>query len=427
MAGSLEALGRQVARRAEDQPLGTPGRRDEVRDAEIRHLDRAVAPQQHVGRLDVAVHDVVRMSRREAAGDGRAQRPGLLRTQPAAAQQQMLEARPLHVLQGQKRAGGRILHVEDGDHVGVAGARRRDRLAHQLGDELLALLGRRSTPRRTVFKATGRCSLGSQPRKTVPMPPRGDELDHLVTAEEHVAQGLALGDAAPQGVEAAAQVVDLVAGGLGGAGLRQLALRLGELADGPHHRHQAAARSAAMSSRAEPRATADAAAAPPTASATRAGCRESTNQSVPGTGALAPSTSAPRRSGYRPAPRTWPERAMATSAGGKAASGRRRATAGRSGRPGGARPPASARRDAAPRRAASLHRSGARPPHPGQRRRDPHHGAAPARMETGSGQGAASPASARRRDCASLSCTRITVSPRKLTTATASTPREDHA
>ena len=197
---------------------------------------------------------------------------------------------------------------------------------------------------------------------------------------------------------------------------------------------QAPPESTAMSSRAAPSAAAERRfSRAATASATRAGWRESTTQPVSGTGAWAPRTSPPRRSRKRPAPCTRPERARATSTGGKASSDASRPS---SRRPPG--PPGAARASTAscPRSSGCSTSSSSEPsqtrrtaPAPEGRGAEIRTtgGLLPATIATGCGHGPASPAAARRRAASSLSCTRITVSPRALTTATASTPSEDQA
>ena len=129
--GIEELLGRHVVRRALNAAsLRAPQRVDDVRDAEVGDLDAAVFGEEHVARLQIAVHDSLRVRRRErvehlverAKHDGQSWKSGA----PS------LEARAAHELHHEEhRAVGVAPDVEDLDDRGVRELRGRRGLVEQ--------------------------------------------------------------------------------------------------------------------------------------------------------------------------------------------------------------------------------------------------------------------------------------------------------
>ena len=107
-----------------------PGQRDlrlgdRAGDPEVDDLDLAVAADQHVAGLDVAVDEAPRVGRGERPGDGRADARDLARRQRAAPAQDGREVLAVDQLHDDVRAARVLAVVVDGDDVRVAERRRR--------------------------------------------------------------------------------------------------------------------------------------------------------------------------------------------------------------------------------------------------------------------------------------------------------------
>ncbi len=83
-----QSFRRDVSRRAEHTAVHSGG--DERGDPKISELDRSVAAQQHVARLDVAVQQIDRVGRGERAREGPQKGHGQLRAEPARVAQELL-------------------------------------------------------------------------------------------------------------------------------------------------------------------------------------------------------------------------------------------------------------------------------------------------------------------------------------------------
>ena len=141
-------LGRDVVGGAEHAAVGGEAVLVEgAGDAEVRHLGRALGVDQHVLRLDVAVHDVVRVGAAERARDLDRVGDRLVHRQPAHAADPLLERLALDVLEHDVRTAFVLAGVDHADDVRVRelgdGARlaaealelvgvRRDLAVHEL-------------------------------------------------------------------------------------------------------------------------------------------------------------------------------------------------------------------------------------------------------------------------------------------------------
>ena len=122
-------LGREVGRGAGDE-AGLGQRRVGLRpgDPEVGQLHRPLGRDQHVGRLDVAVHDPRGVGRRERVGRLTHERCGLVGREGTVALDQRAEGDALDVLHDEPRLVALGHQVVDRDHVGMVEARGEARL-----------------------------------------------------------------------------------------------------------------------------------------------------------------------------------------------------------------------------------------------------------------------------------------------------------
>ena len=112
---------------------GGPARRPEgqgLRDPEVEELDAALAGQEDVVGLEVAVHEALRVHGREAPRDLDPERDRLRRVD-GPAPQAPAERLALQELGDDERHAVRLADVEHGDHVRIADRGRRPRLRGQ--------------------------------------------------------------------------------------------------------------------------------------------------------------------------------------------------------------------------------------------------------------------------------------------------------
>ena len=122
---ALGLLGGQVGGRAQHRPgpgQGGGGRR--LDDAEIGHLHLPVRANQHVGRLDVAVHQPLGVGGGQGRGHLDGQLDGPAGRQPALAGQQLGQVLARHVLHHQIGLVGVGAAVEHRHDVGMVQPRR---------------------------------------------------------------------------------------------------------------------------------------------------------------------------------------------------------------------------------------------------------------------------------------------------------------
>ena len=180
-------LRREVLRRADDRAhlrhLGRAG----PRDAEVRHLQPAVAADDDVVRLDVAVNDPVAVGERERAQDlARIVDRDRDRCR-AVADEQLLERAPVEVLHRDVVGALGATAIEDRDDVRVVQPRGALRLAPEPLDELLIRrvsvveqLQRDAAPELLIL---GEVHVGHPARAEL-------ALDHVALVENAVDQGV---------------------------------------------------------------------------------------------------------------------------------------------------------------------------------------------------------------------------------------------
>ena len=137
-AAAREHLGRHVDRR----PLQGRGKRvvDAVGAAEVHQHDAPADLAHHVGRLDVAVHQPVRVQRGDGAADVDADAGGLARAHRAAGEHGLRQRLAVDQLHPQARLAAVVLGAVDGDDVRMADARQGAGLAQRRGGAVLELV-----------------------------------------------------------------------------------------------------------------------------------------------------------------------------------------------------------------------------------------------------------------------------------------------
>ena len=138
-AAPARLLGREVLGRADDRADLGHLRVAGVRDAEIGDLDAPVVADEHVVRLDVAVHHAVLVRVAQAGEHLHRDRDRALRRQRPLGLDDLLERAALQVLHRDVGPAVGLAAVVDGDDVGVVEARRGLRLAPEALDELAVL------------------------------------------------------------------------------------------------------------------------------------------------------------------------------------------------------------------------------------------------------------------------------------------------
>ena len=136
---AFRLLGRHVGGRAHDNArLGRDrgdrgfGRRqlDQFRETEVEHFGAAVARDDDVGRLDVAMDDAVRVR----DGKGRCDLDGIIQSRgnrQGPLGEQPVERRAVHQLHRDERRSGILADLVDRDDVGMVQCGRRLRLANE--------------------------------------------------------------------------------------------------------------------------------------------------------------------------------------------------------------------------------------------------------------------------------------------------------
>jgi hypothetical protein len=133
------------ARRSSDGVAGArePRTAVGVRDAKVDHLDRATRGDQHILRLQIAVHDANVMRGAQRARDIGRDHDGARRVERTAldlAPQRV----PFDVFRGDEQASVNLLERIDGRHRGMRDGRGRSRFAAQpLAQRRVAILQRR--------------------------------------------------------------------------------------------------------------------------------------------------------------------------------------------------------------------------------------------------------------------------------------------
>ena len=120
----------QVAAGAAAGDLGLVVAADRLGDAEVEHLDAAVAGDHHVVGLEVAVEDALAVRRGERVHQRRGDGEEALELDPVA-RDEALEGLALDQLHGEEVAAVGLLDRVDGDDVGVVEGGDRPRLAHE--------------------------------------------------------------------------------------------------------------------------------------------------------------------------------------------------------------------------------------------------------------------------------------------------------
>src|SRR5207245_3967676 len=153
---SFDTLGRDVPGRAEELLLVTIACR--ARDPEVGELREALAVDDDVRRLYVAVNDPGRMSRVECRGDLPDQTGDLVRGQRAALGDDLAERLPVHELQDHGRGGAVAPLVEDGDDIRVDDRRRAARLVGETRAERVVRVGAEELDRDIAVELFVTCS-----------------------------------------------------------------------------------------------------------------------------------------------------------------------------------------------------------------------------------------------------------------------------
>ena len=147
--------------------MGFFGRRH-AGQAEVEHLDVAVAPDHDVLGLDVAMHDAVRVGGGERAGDLAADVDDGVERQAGLCAQ--ARAKRLAVDQFLHHVVPAIVVCPISWTVTMLGWLSAD--AARASRRNRSMAGIVSRPCRSIFRATGRLSVVSNARYTSPMPPR---------------------------------------------------------------------------------------------------------------------------------------------------------------------------------------------------------------------------------------------------------------
>jgi hypothetical protein len=122
---TLGLLGRQISGRAQHRPIPGQGhRRRRLDDAEVGHLHPPLSTNQHVGRLDVAVHQPLSVRGRQRCAHLHPKLGSPPGRQPALVGQQLGQALAGHILHHQIVLSGIRAAVEHGHDVGMAEAGR---------------------------------------------------------------------------------------------------------------------------------------------------------------------------------------------------------------------------------------------------------------------------------------------------------------
>src|SRR5205085_8591938 len=112
---------------------------ERARDAEVGHLRPPVAVQDHVLRLDVAMHETLLVREAEPARDLDRDLERMLHRQPALLVEDLRERATLDELEDDELPALVLAAVEDRDDVRVRERRDRARLAPEAPDVLLVL------------------------------------------------------------------------------------------------------------------------------------------------------------------------------------------------------------------------------------------------------------------------------------------------
>ncbi|MNS78592.1 hypothetical protein D3C72_1122120 [compost metagenome] len=102
-------------------------------DAEVDHLDLATIGQEHIGRLEIAMHEaaLVRIGQRPAHADNDRQRLGIRQAREVRRAQHAVEGLPGQIFHGQEDRRAVPVEVVDGDDIPVRQRLRLARLALQ--------------------------------------------------------------------------------------------------------------------------------------------------------------------------------------------------------------------------------------------------------------------------------------------------------
>ena len=120
--------------------VGHGGLGDRARDAEIRHLDISVGHDEDVVRLDVAVHEIVRMRLCQCTGNLFCYVECLCHRQRALFLDAFLQRTPRHILHDDVVTPFGDTDIVDIDDVGMRNARGSLCLALEASDELRVVL-----------------------------------------------------------------------------------------------------------------------------------------------------------------------------------------------------------------------------------------------------------------------------------------------
>ena len=208
-----ERFRREVAGRSESPRQVPRVPNDRTGDAEVGHLHGAIAAEEDIRGLDIAMNDSGSVRGFEPPADLDDQRHRLLDPQHADSTEEIFEAHAVDELHGDERRVARVLDVVDGDDVRVVELGDGDRLAQK---HLALFFGIDACRGLSVevdgLKRYRSLELWIPPPEHRAHAAGAQNFHHEIAREEDLADGLAVEGLSSHRRESLLQLLDLVAG-----------------------------------------------------------------------------------------------------------------------------------------------------------------------------------------------------------------------